>query len=288
MLGNYKQTIALGFVAFLTASALPAVAAKGVNREGVDWAAGTISVVGEGAMPKSGSAGQRRLMAKRAAMVDGYRKLAEVVEGVTIDAQTSVRNFETESDEIQAEVRGLIKGAQATEENITSDNVYEVRLVLPLYGANNSLASAVLLSSLNSRRERSGTLLPSDEAETASGSAAVSGPAHTGVIVDAAGMGAKQAMAPGIVSESGQEIYIGKVAFDEQEVLSKGCVAYAKSVAAARENGRAGSNPLVLRPKSIKGPFRADFVLKAPDAQKLIEADQRGEFLKDLAVVIVM
>lgn len=287
MLKPFKRAVALGS-ALLAVTWIAPVWAGPAARGGVDWNSGTITVVGEGVMPATGSAGQKRLMAKRAAMVDGYRKLAEVVEGVSIDANTSVRNFETESDEVRAQVSGLVKGAQATEENITADNVYEVRLVLPLYGATNSLAAAVLLSSLNSRRGHSLLAPVAEEQPVASAGADSSAPTHTGVIIDATGIGAKQAMAPGVINEAGQEIYIGKVPYDDEEVLAKGCVGYAKSVAAAREGGRAGERPLVLKAKAVRGPFRADYVLKNADAQRLVEADQRGGFLKELAVVIVM
>jgi hypothetical protein len=287
VLKSFKRALAVG-TAVLTVTLVAPVLALPASQAGVDWSAGTITVVGEGVMPAKGSAGQRRLMAKRAAMVDGYRKLAEVVEGVSIDAHTSVHNFETESDDIRAEVSGLVKGAQATEENITADNVYEVRLVLPLYGAKNSLASAVLLTSLNSRRGQSLLAPVAEEQPAASTGTGSQGPTYTGVIIEATGIGAKHAMAPGVIDEAGREIYIGKVPYDNEEVLAKGCVGYAKSVAAAREMGRAGEQPLVLKAKAVRGPFRADYVLKNADAQRLLEADQRGTFLKELAVVIVM
>lgn len=54
---------------------------------------------------------QQRLLAKRAAQVDGYRKLAEIVSGLQIDSQTYVRDFVAESDQIRTGFDSFIKGA---------------------------------------------------------------------------------------------------------------------------------------------------------------------------------
>ena len=58
------------------------------------------------------SVGQDKLLAKRAAQVDGYRKLAELVKGLQIDSNTYVRDFVAESDQIQTSFDHFIKGAK--------------------------------------------------------------------------------------------------------------------------------------------------------------------------------
>lgn len=55
---------------------------------------------------------QKKLLAKRAAQVDGYRKLAELVKGLKIDSQTYVRDFVAENDQIQTGFDTFIKGAR--------------------------------------------------------------------------------------------------------------------------------------------------------------------------------
>lgn len=54
---------------------------------------------------------QQKLLAKRAAQVDAYRKLAEIVKGLQIDSQTYVRDFVAESDQITTGFDTFIKGA---------------------------------------------------------------------------------------------------------------------------------------------------------------------------------
>lgn len=53
---------------------------------------------------------QNKLLAKRAAEADCYRKLAESVYGVQINSETYVRDFVTESDQIQAGIDTFIRG----------------------------------------------------------------------------------------------------------------------------------------------------------------------------------
>jgi len=53
---------------------------------------------------------QNKLLAKRAAEADAYRKLAEIVYGLQINSRTYVRDFAAENDEIRGEVDSFIKG----------------------------------------------------------------------------------------------------------------------------------------------------------------------------------
>ncbi len=56
--------------------------------------------------------GQQKLLAKRAAIVDGYRNLAERIKGLKIDANTYVRDFVAEADEIRTSLDTFLKGAR--------------------------------------------------------------------------------------------------------------------------------------------------------------------------------
>lgn len=85
-----------------------------------------IDVQGNAALP--GSKGQEKVLAKRAAEIDAYRKLAERIMGVEIDSDTTVRDLATESDEIQAALAALIKGATPTAIRYQSDGTCEVTL----------------------------------------------------------------------------------------------------------------------------------------------------------------
>ena len=102
----------------------------------VDWVKGKIRVTGSGAPPTNPNmpAGQKRLMALRAAQLDAYRLLGEMIDGVKVDSETIVKDFVTESDIIKTEVHSFIKGAKKVKEAYLSDGTVQIELELEMYG----------------------------------------------------------------------------------------------------------------------------------------------------------
>ena len=77
------------------------------NKGSVNWTDGYIEAVGIGAPPQRNiGMPQARPMALRAAQVDAYRNLLEVVNGVRVDSTTTIRDFTVESDIINTRSRG--------------------------------------------------------------------------------------------------------------------------------------------------------------------------------------
>lgn len=58
------------------------------------------------------SQAQKKLLSKRAAEADAYRKLAECIRGLQITSETYVRDFVAESDQIQTAMDAFIKGVR--------------------------------------------------------------------------------------------------------------------------------------------------------------------------------
>jgi len=71
-----------------------------------------IDVMGNAAL--LGSEGHQKIMAKRAAEMDAYRRLAGRMMGVKIDGNTTVRDFALEHDEILASLSQVLKAATPT------------------------------------------------------------------------------------------------------------------------------------------------------------------------------
>ncbi|MDD5644497.1 MAG: hypothetical protein PHO00_03505 [bacterium] len=77
--------------------------------------------------------GQEKLMARRAAVVDGYRNLAERVKGLRITSNTYVRDFVAESDQIQTQFDHFLKGAKINPGSERWDGeVYTLRMSLTI------------------------------------------------------------------------------------------------------------------------------------------------------------
>ena len=109
-----------------------------------NWETSTIEVMGEGVPPLNAtSAAQARILARRAAVVDGYRQLAEGIKGVNVDSATTAGMAMIADDTTNTRVQAVIQGARVTSEGISPDGGYYVIMNVPMYGVN-SLAAAVL------------------------------------------------------------------------------------------------------------------------------------------------
>ena len=84
---------------------------------------------------------QAKLMAQRGAIVDAQRNLLEIVNGVLVEGQTTVKDLVVESDEVKTKVSGVLKGAVKIGKTTYEDGVATVRLRIPLYA--DGLAEAV-------------------------------------------------------------------------------------------------------------------------------------------------
>src|SRR5512145_2590912 len=99
----------------------------------VNYEDGYIEAVGTGAPPEQYyGKPQARPMALRAAQVDAYRNLLEVVQGVQIDSKTTIKDFVVESDVINTAINGMVKGAQIVKKEYLSDGTVEVTVRMPL------------------------------------------------------------------------------------------------------------------------------------------------------------
>lgn len=263
----------------------------------VNWSSGIVEATGIGAPPeKFYGKPQARPMALRAAQLDAYRNLLEIVKGVRVDAVTEVRDFTTSSDTIRAQVEGMVKGAQIHSRNYMSDGTVEVTLRMSLNG---DFAEAVLPIPKVLKSEtfdRPGApIAPTPTVPTVSQPAEPqpAGPAppmpavFTGMVVDARGIQARPAMSPKIVDENGQEVY-GSMLVDREFAVQQGMTGYARDLTAAQANQRVTDNPITVKGIKADGPGKANIVISNADAQKVRSASENLRFMKKARVMIVL
>ena len=290
----------LGMLAMLLTCTAPVDAAAGT----ADWENGIVRADGYGAAPAGASStGQAQLLARRAAIVDGWRNLAEAVQGVQVDAETTVRDMSINSDSIRTKVSATVRGARIVSSVIQSDGICHVVMEIPLYGVQGSVASAVLRPSAQpepfpetAAGTSAGTLPGTSSsgttpAGTQAGSAAAEVPAgvqlpavgtYTGLIVDCRGMQLHPAMSPVIRDAGGAPIY-GYHNLDSAKVIANGMAAYA-----TREDmtARAGSHPLTVRAVRLEN-HNANPVLSVEDASRVLVENRASGFLDRCAVVFL-
>ena len=245
---------------------------------GTDWGSQKITVVGSG-VPTPGMHGaQARLMARRAAQADAYRQLAEAVQGVQVDAETSVEMAMVMSDTVKLKVNSVIKGAKIVSENVTSDGAYEVTMELAMFGYG-GLAEAVL--------ERPAYVEPFPEPQTqriettTTVKISIHG-GYTGLVIDCRGFRVQPVMSPVIKNARGEKIY-GHKNLDYDKVIEYGMASYADSMSQA---DRAGSNPLVIKAVQVDD-FNSNPVVSMQDAELILSENQISHFLENTSVVFL-
>ena len=87
-----------------------------------------ISVIGQGVAPlNTSSPAQAYALAKRAAIADGYRLIAEKVKGVRVEGQDIVKNMMVQRSSIRTTVDAMVRNANVTETNF-KDGLCEVEM----------------------------------------------------------------------------------------------------------------------------------------------------------------
>ena len=90
----------------------------------------TLDALGNAAIP--GSLGQKRILAKRAAEMDVYRRLAERVAGVQIVGETTLKDFVASDDKLRASFNHTIKSAEITSIAFNDDGSASVEATLKI------------------------------------------------------------------------------------------------------------------------------------------------------------
>ncbi len=245
----------------------------------INWSEGYIEAVGIGAPPERYMGKPNaRPMALRAAKVDAYRNLLEITKGVRVDSTTVVKDFTVESDVINAQVEGLVKGGKVVNQEYMSDGTVEVTVRMPLSGG---FSQIIIPRALDRRRE---AVLPPAAPPAAP---APKGEVYTGMVIDARGLQARPAMSPKILDENGKEVY-GSMNVDREYAVQQGMSGYARDLTAAQSNPRVTNNPVSIKGIKTEGPGRADIVIGNADAEKIRGVMENLAFLKKCRVMIVL
>ena len=91
-----------------------------------------ISVVGQGVAPvNTTSPAQAYALAKRAAIADGYRLIAEKVKGVEVEGQDLIKNMMVKRSTVRTAVYAMVKNANVVETTFR-DGLCEVEMEIKL------------------------------------------------------------------------------------------------------------------------------------------------------------
>ena len=245
----------------------------------VNWTEGYVEAVGIGAPPQRYiGTPQARPNALRAGQIDAYRNMLEVINGVRVSSTTTIRDFTVESDIINTQVQGLVRGAKTMKQEYLSDGTVEVTVRMPLSGN----FSSVIIPKILEKRQSMLTPPSTPKATTPATSEV-----FTGLVVDARGIQARPAMSPRIIDEKGQEVY-GSMNVDREYAVQQGMSGYARDLTAAQSNPRVTNNPVSVKGLRTEEAGRSDIVIANAEAEKIRAAGDNEGFLKKCRVMIVL
>ncbi len=275
----------------------------------IDYDKGMVYATGQGVIPNDEpNSAKAYLRGKGFAKLDALRNLLMVVDHVRIDSETVGSDYEAKSDEIRAEVKGIVRGAQVvSERKIPMGNsfIVEVTVSSPFYG-DRGIASA-FIPEIN-RQSRAAE----DHPAPASGAVTLPDPPRiqllppaarvetepltsfdpsrpiTGLIIDTRGQRVERCMSPKILRGDGSELW-GTVNVNPDWVIANGIVSYSHSISDAKKNNRVGTNPLIVRGIGVGGGrFNSNAVVSDEDATTIAQYNRRDHFLDKYHVIFVV
>ncbi len=257
----------------------------------VNWDKGAeadVEAIGIG-LPPDNMGARGNVLARRAAVVDAQRNLAEMIQGVQIDSDTVMENLVISSDVVRSKVSAMVKGARIVDEGVNEDGSYFVKMRVPMYGVANSIAS-VVLPELRENMEAEPLPEITNSSLSESDVKDVQSAAYTGVVINAAGMGLEPTFSPVIYDVNGRIVY-GIRNLDYDKAISQGMVEYAASLEKATHGSRAGDNPLVINAVGVRGGKnsvnKVNVVVSVEDGDRILLASEKSGILQNCAVVFV-
>ena len=250
----------------------------------VDWSNGVVRATGIGAGKpdfQKKNPGVYRAQAKRAAMMDAQRNLAETVKGVHVTSDSTMEDMILQSDVVRTRVNAIIKNMREVSSQYFEDGTYEVVLEMPLFGSSESLSDAAFLPI----KDEPKVDFPAPKDKTIINQPTIINNNYTGLIIDCRGMNINCVMSPVIKNADGTKIY-GHQNLDYDKIIVQGMASYADSADDQISRSRAGNNPLIVKAVNL-ADLNANPVVSVADADKILAANQHDKFLDNCAVVFV-
>lgn len=235
----------------------------------IDWSKGIVSAKGLGVVPPNKTKAQGEALARRAAIADLQRNLLETVQGVQIDAKTTVEDHMAK-DIIKTAVVGTIRGVEITNEEFDEEKgKYTIEGHIQQAKLANVMSKILADMTIPNRPK---------EATTKTGGS------FTGLIIDARNLaGLQERKAMRIVDEKGIPVY--GVEFADRNLQARiGLCEYYKDIVRRENEARVGNNPLFIEAQRLSNS-NEDIVIPTEAAEKI--RNNRIDFRKDCKVIVV-
>lgn len=250
----------------------------------INWSGdGIIRARGAGTAVAGLTLAEAQVQAREAAQSDALRLLAVTINGVGITAETTVRDFVLESDNVQIQFDAFIRGARFPSDGFEVEQLADGSLIafataeVSIYDQNG--LSGVILADFQAQQSRLGQRQPFFFDQDHFFAQAATG--YTGIILDASAFQVRPLLAFDVQDASGYSVYNLSMV-DNATVAARGMNNYYSDVVQAQKDmARVGSNPLVVEVLAVDN---GTLVIAGADAATL---RQIPELLRAAAVSLV-
>ena len=258
-----------------------------LNTGCIDWSAGTIRVHGIAA-PDTFDDGESP--DSPAEILETARRIAqfnliETAGVIPINAVSQIADRMAQSTDFRDGLISLARNASLTRQEYLSDGTVEIELTMNLTGGFSQFVLPEEIRQVDSVVTM--TAAEPDADKPVKPVEGIDGDAHTGLIIDATGIGAKPSLAPVVVDESEDVVY-GPAFVSREFAVSRGMSGFATTLAAARNDKRVGPRPLVIKAIRTRSTGKTDLVVSSADGARLRSSVVHLNFLKACRVSIVM
>jgi hypothetical protein len=288
---------------------------------GINWSQGVVYANGYGTAKPSFSAAQKRILARRAAVVDAQRNLLEITKGVRITSVIKTGQAMKENPEIKTRVSGIIKGAQIIQDHYQNE-IANVTMSMPISGKflrtmypTNNLASRNtfdhLLAFIIPPARASESFMISNEPEAnayrklidwmqrnASADLKVilndaviqyeTSTKFSGLVIDASSVpDFELATIPKIRDETGGILYPSEDTSYE-DIVNKRGVTYDCDLHDAIRNHRVAATPFIIKAISTYKSLPSDLTISKLDAAKIKQSPSTVVAMNKAGVLIVV
>jgi len=223
----------------------------------IDWGVGELSAIGRGLPPSNAeTAGQRQLLARRAAVLDAQRNLLETLSRVHVTSDTTMVNAMA-NDVVRSRVEGAVQGAVITNEEWDGE-IFTVTMAIDLRSADPNPPH------------------PEPEAPPTSST-------PTGLVFDVRGLNAVPSLSFGIVTRSGVQVTASGRGF----YLGALPGGIGTEVEHAAEDPRVADNPLIVRVLGV-ADNRIDLIVSDADGRSLMMYLGQRNYFRDGRTLLVM
>jgi len=242
----------------------------------VNWSKGVVTATGYGVAPEDASLPKQKLLARRAAQLDAYRVLAELVQGVRVSSGTLVSQLTVASDEVKTSVEALIKGAVISEETYDG-NVSTVVLTMPL---DHKFLQAVKPALAMPSMTTPSAIIPAPKPQLVTAD-------YTGVVIDASDVAVFEVAAvPQLRDSTGLLIYPDTT--DSTYADNWQVVVYDEAMASALSSERVGQQPYVVKALGVYAGQTSDLIIDESAANMLQNNPSLQALLKSARFSIVV